>query len=111
MKIEHCPIRYKKKIHYQTALSDAPETVTGLGTDFWYVCHWHYIHDTCTRIGAKNSHPGAVPGAQGATPNEISAPSCGPKKVRLYPGIAPGWVYYFRPTIAAFAITGTNPYS
>jgi len=29
---------------------------------------------------------------------------------RLYPGIAPGWVYYFRPTIAAFAITGTNPY-
>ena len=28
----------------------------------------------------------------------------------LYPGIAPGWVYYFRPTIAAFAITGTNPY-
>ena len=30
--------------------------------------------------------------------------------VRLYPGIAPGWVYYFRPTIAAFAITGTNPY-
>jgi len=29
---------------------------------------------------------------------------------RLYLGIAPGWVYYFRPTIAAFAITGTNPY-
>ena len=32
------------------------------------------------------------------------------KEDRLYPGIAPGWVYYFRPTIAAFAITGTNPY-
>jgi len=31
--------------------------------------------------------------------------------LRLYPGIAPGWVCYFRPTIAAFAITGTNPYS
>jgi len=30
--------------------------------------------------------------------------------LRLYPGIAPGWVYYFRPTIAACAITGTNPY-
>jgi len=30
--------------------------------------------------------------------------------VRLYPEIAAGWVYYFRPTIAAFAITGTNPY-
>jgi len=29
----------------------------------------------------------------------------------LYPGIAPTRVYYFRPTIAAFAITGTNPYS
>jgi len=29
---------------------------------------------------------------------------------RLYPGIAPGWVYYFSPTIAAFAITSTNPY-
>jgi len=29
---------------------------------------------------------------------------------RLYPGIAPWWVYYFRPTIAAFAITGTNSY-
>jgi len=29
--------------------------------------------------------------------------------LRLYPGIAPGWVYYFRPTIAAFAIIGTNP--
>jgi len=25
----------------------------------------------------------------------------------LYPGIVPWWVYYFRPTIAAFAITGT----
>jgi len=36
------------------------------------------------------------------------APS--PDKKRLYPGIAPGWVYYFRPTIAAFVITGTNPY-
>jgi len=31
-------------------------------------------------------------------------------QTRLYPGIAPGWVYYFGPTIAAFAITGTNPY-
>ena len=29
---------------------------------------------------------------------------------RLYVGIVPGWVYYFRPNIAAFAITGTNPY-
>jgi len=57
------------------------------------------------------THTQGQPGAEGATPNEISAPSCGPKKVRLYPGIAPGWVYYFRTTIAAFAITGTNPYS
>ena len=32
-------------------------------------------------------------------------------RYRLYLGIAPGWVYYFRPTIAAFPITGTNPYS
>jgi len=30
--------------------------------------------------------------------------------IGLYPGIAPGCVYYIRPTIAAFAITGTNPY-
>jgi len=32
--------RYQKN-SVPNSIPDAPETGTGFGADFWYVCHWH----------------------------------------------------------------------
>jgi len=45
MKIEHCPIRYRKtdagKIQHQTACQMLQKLVPVFGANFWYVYHWH----------------------------------------------------------------------
>ena len=47
----------KTVLYFRAALSYR-FLVPLFGTDFWYVCHWHYTYDICSlpEIGAENRY-------------------------------------------------------